>query len=268
LNIKLDIVTTVIITNYKQKKYIEEAIQSVKKQTYKDWELIIIDDTNGEDDLNDFNSPLNHVHVFETDDLGLSGARMFGANFADGEFLLFLDADDKLHPEFLEKTTKVLKENPDIAIAYTDTQHFGEADTSWTQPEYNFYELLSNNFICSCSLIRKSSFDDVGGYDTNNFNYWEDYELWINLGSKGYYGKHIPEKLFYYRIHKESGMQSERNRILAPFYKSYIVSKFPNLYPRPWATQVLNIINQYPPDFISWKPYQQEKFLKEGGLIS
>jgi GT2 family glycosyltransferase len=121
--------------------------------------------------------------------------------------------------------------------------------------------------MCACSLIRKNTLFAVGGYDLKNFNYWEDYEFWIALGAKGYYAKHIPEKLYYYRIHTESGMQSERNKVLSPFYKSYIISKFPVLYPAEWNKQAKEIISQYPSDFISWKPKQQEEYLKKKGII-
>jgi glycosyltransferase involved in cell wall biosynthesis len=259
---------TVIISNYFNKKYIEEAISSVIEQTYPDWNLIIIDDTNGADKLKGYRTKsIDKIKVVETDDIGLSALRMYGAELSDGEYILYLDADDKIHPTFLEKTVKLLDENPDIAVAYTDTQHFDGANTYWEQPEYSFYNLLIQNFMCACSLIRKNTLFAVGGYDLKNFNYWEDYEFWIALGAKGYYAKHIPEKLYYYRIHTESGMQSERNKVLSPFYKSYIISKFPVLYPAEWNKQAKEIISQYPSDFISWKPKQQEEYLKKKGII-
>ena len=121
--------------------------------------------------------------------------------------------------------------------------------------------------MCSCSLIRKKDFDVVGGYDINNFNYWEDYELWISMGARGYYAKHIPEKLFFYRMHPESGTQSKRNEILAPYYKAYIVNKFKELYPFEWQAEAKRIMRQYPDRFIALKPKQQEDYLKEKGLI-
>lgn len=261
---KIDV--SITISNFYNKKYISEAIQSVFKQTYQNWELFIVDDTNGKDELGIWKDG-EKIKVLETDDIGLSACRMYGASLSQGKYLLFLDADDKIHSSFLEKTVKTLKENPDVSVAYTDTQHFDGANTFWEQPEYNFHNLLIQNFMCSCSLICKDDFFAVGGFDLNNFNYWEDYELWIAMGARGYYAKHIPEKLFYYRIHPKSGMQSERNKFLTPVYKSYIISKFPMLYSNEWTKQAKEILAQFPTDFMSWKPYQQEIYLKKKGII-
>jgi glycosyltransferase involved in cell wall biosynthesis len=259
---------TVVISNYFNKKYIEEAVDSVIEQTYQNWELIIIDDTGGLDKLKGYRTKsIDKIRVFETDDIGLSALRMYGAERANGEYVLYLDSDDKIHPTFLEKTVKLLDENPDIAVAYTDTQHFDGANSYWEQPEYSFHNLLIQNYMCACSLIRKSAIFAVGGFDLDNFNYWEDYEFWITLGAKGYYAKHIPEKLYYYRIHSESGMQSERNKVLSPVYKSYIISKFPLLYSDEWNKQAKEILSQFPNDFMSWKPKQQEDWLKKKGVI-
>jgi len=257
---------TVVISSYYGSKYIGEAIESIKNQTYKSWFIIIVDDSNGKDGIENY-SENGLIHVVATDDIGLSACRNKGAFLSSGKYLLFMDADDKLAPTFLEKTVKVLEENPKISIAYTDTQHFGESNSFWTQPEYNFHNLLINNYICSCSLIRRKDFETCGGFDTDNFNYWEDYEFWINMGSKGFYGKHIPEKLFYYRVHQESGMQSLRNSALSVFYKSYIINKFPELYPFEWQYTAKKTLEMYPFDFMKWKPKQQEQYLIEKGII-
>lgn len=257
----------VIISNYNKKKFIKEAVGSVLNQTYQKFKIIVIDDTNGKDKLKELFEGKSNVTVYETNDIGLSALRMYGVEKTNTKYVLFLDADDKLHPLFLEKTVKLLDENPSISFAYTDTQHFDGADSYWEQPEYNFFALLQNNYICSCSLIRRRDLLASGGFDLDNFNYWEDYENWISMGSKGFYGKHIPEKLFYYRIHRESGTQSPRDRILAPLYKAYIINKFSEVYPREMKLEAERILKQYPPDIMKWKPVEQENYLKEKGLM-
>lgn len=257
--------TTVVISNFNRKKYISEAIESVRQQIYKDWELIIIDDTVGGDGLKSYEDA--RTRVLETNDIGLSALRMFGAEMAKGKYILFMDADDMIHPLFLSKTRDLLESHPDVAFAYTDTQHFDGANSYWEQPEYNFHNLLMQNYICACSLIRKDTIFAVGGFNLNNFNYWEDYEFWIALGAKGYYGKHIAEKLYYYRIHQESGMQSKRNELLSPLYKAHIINRFSVLYPKEYNDWASQIILNYPSDIMKWKPQAQEKYLKERGLL-
>jgi len=262
---------TIVISNYNKGKYIAEAVESVVNQKYGSWKIVVIDDTNGKDGVRDYlDYYLNYsswISLYKTDDIGLSALRNFGANKSSGKYLLFLDADDKLHSDFLKKTVDILDKNTNVSIAYTDTQHFDGADTCWIQPEYHFQNLLSGNYICSCSLIRRSSFDVVGGFDEGNFNYWEDYQFWIAMGAKGFYGKHIPEKLFYYRISKNSGMQSKRNIFLGYLYKSYIVSKFPQLYSKEvYLTAKINL-GKYPKNFMKQKPHEQKKYLKDNGYI-
>jgi len=263
---------SIIVSNYFNGKYISEAIASIFEQTYNNWEIIVVDDTNGKDGVREyleyFFNYSSKIFLYKTDDIGLSSLRNFGADRAKGKYLLFLDADDKLHSDFLKKTVEVLENNAEISVAYTDTQHFDGADSCWLQPEYNFNRLLIYNYICSCSLIRKSSFDAVGGYDTDNFNYWEDYEFWIALGSFGFYGKHIPEKLFYYRVHSESGMHSLRNIKLSGLYKCYIISKFPHLYKTEDVKNAVDYLNTFPKDFMKRKPKQQEEYLREKGVIN
>ena len=258
-------IVSIVISSYFGGKYLQEAVDSIKAQTFTDWELTIVDDTWGKDELPEkIDLPENGI-VVHTNDIGLSQTRMWGVNWSmDGsKYLLFMDADDKIHPTFLEKTVKLLEDSPEVSFAYTDTQHFDGANSFWEQPEYNFNALLMGNYICSCSLIRKKDFIAAGGFDINNFNYWEDYECWINMGSKGFYGKHLPEKLFYYRIRKDSGMQSDRNDKLGFVYKAYIVNKFETLYPRGWGEQAREILSHYPANFMKWKPKEQEQFLKE-----
>jgi glycosyltransferase involved in cell wall biosynthesis len=262
---------SVIIPNYKNAKYINDAINSVIAQNYNNWEMIIIND-GGEDIQIDEDIRLKYgkmISVISTKDIGLSACRMEGYYHSSpyAKWILYLDADDKIDPTFLEKTVEVGESSAkNIGIIYTDTQHFGDANTYWDQAEYNFHDLLINNYICSCSLLRKEMIEDAGGFDLNNFNYYEDYEFWIACGARGWYGKHIPEKLFWYRIHKDSGMQSERESKLGYVYKAYIVSKFPELYDRDWVKQSKDILTLFPSDFMKWKPSQQEEYIKENNL--
>lgn len=256
---------SIIMSYFNHERYVEEAVESIKKQSYLNWELLIIDDTNGFGNLK--GDAVWHIYTTETNDIGLSALRNYGAKKTDGKYLLFIDADDKLHPEFLYECVKALEEHPEFEFAYTDTQHFDGANSYWEQPEYNFVNLLNNNYICACSLICREAFEDVGGFDENNFNYWEDYEFWIAMGAKGYYGYHIPKKLYYYRIHQESGMQSKRNQILSHVYKAYITNKFPYIYPKEIIDRSKFLLSSYPEDFMKWKPIQQEEFLKSKGMM-
>jgi glycosyltransferase involved in cell wall biosynthesis len=263
----LSIQVSIVVSNYHKQDFIQECLDSIYSQTYKSFEVIVIDDSNGEDAIDYIVNQYKPDSFCKTDDIGLSALRMYGVKKSRGKYVLFIDGDDKIHPDFLKRTLETLEANPEFSICYTDTQHFGEANTCWLQPDYNFSQLLIDNYICSCSLIRKNDLLACGGFDLDNFNYWEDYEFWINMGAHGYYGIHIPEKLFYYRIHKNSGTQSERDKILAPVYRAYIINKFNILYPRNFKSQVENVLLDYPKDFMKFKPHEQESWLKAQGKM-
>jgi glycosyltransferase involved in cell wall biosynthesis len=267
---------SVIISAYKSEKYISQAIESVLNQTYTRWDLIIIDDGNGELDntykiakkyKNDNDN--KNIRIYKTNNLCLSRCRNLGAFYSQGDYLLFLDADDYIDKTFLDKTVQLAEHYPQYGFVYTDTQHIDEENNFcgfWNHPEYNMHDLLLQNHISSCSLIVKEMFDEMNGFDENNRNYYEDWEFWIHAGSKGWYGKHLPEKLFYYRVHKDSGMQSERTNKLSNVYFSYIINKFSELYDREWIKQAKDILNKYPNNFMEFTPQEQDQWLKDNDL--
>lgn len=260
----LNSLISIIISTYNQENFIEEAIQSVLQQKYENFEVILVNASSKEQTkeiVEKYRS--DKFHIYEKKNCGLSETRNFGASKSSGKYILFLDGDDKIHPEFLSKTHSLLEDNPLIGFAYVDTQHFGESNGHWDHPEYNFKMLLSTNYISSCSLIRKKSFDEAKGFDKNNWGYWEDWQFWIKMGSLGWNGKHIAEKLFYYRVHSKSGMQSDRNKALAMVYKTYIVLQFPQYYDKDFVNSCKNIMSLYPKDFMAWSFEAQEGWLNE-----
>lgn len=270
---------SVVVSAYKSEKYISQAIESVLNQTYKNWELIIIDDGCGIDNtykiarLYKENSidKYKDIKIFKTNNLCLSRCRNFGAGMSRSysDYFLFLDADDYIDKTFLDKTVQLAEHYPQYGFVYSDTQHVDELNNfcgSWNHPEYNMHDLVLQNHISSCSLIKMEAFNDVGGFDINNRNYYEDWEFWISLGAKGWYGKHLPEKLFYYRVHKDSGMQSERTNKLGNVYFAYIINKFSELYDREWIQQAKNILKGYPDNFMEFTPQEQDQWLKENDL--
>jgi glycosyltransferase involved in cell wall biosynthesis len=267
---------SVIISAYKSEKYISQAIESVLDQTYNNLELIVIDDGNGVDNTYKiakryYKTNKIGMKVLKTNNLCLSRCRNFGAKNSSSysDYYLFLDADDYIDKTFLDKTVQLAEHYPQYGFIYTDTQHVNENNSlcgSWNHPEYNMHDLVLQNHISSCSLIRKEAFDDVGGFDKNNRNYYEDWEFWISLGEKGWYGKHFPEKLFYYRVHENSGMQSQRTIKLHTVYFSYIINKFPELYDKNWVKQAKGILSKYPDNFMEFTPQEQEQWLKDNGL--
>ena len=249
-----------IISTYNQAKHLDQAIQSVANQTFDNLEIIVVND-GSTDDTEKVLKKISNIdfEVINTDDVGSSKARHAGIERSFGKYFFILDGDDIIDKDFVAKTYKVMEDrvNDNIAFCYTDTIYFGVQNQRFFQPEYNVYNLLNANYICYCNLADREIYDSVGGYDKNNRNYWEDYSHYIYLASKGYYGKHLGEPLFYYRTHDNLSAKTQNFTLI---YKCYIINKFQELYPPEVVKQAKEILSKYPSNFMQMKAEEQRKY--------
>lgn len=243
------LIVSVIIPCYNQAQYLPKSVESVLAQTFRDFEIIIVDD----------GSPDNTVQVAEeliakhTDarirlirkaNGGIASARNFGISASKGHYLLPLDADDQLMPNFLEKALEQMSLNDGIAIAFTDIQHFGARTDVYRSGPYSLDVELVDNRIPSCSLFKKEMFEALGGYD-ESFRSYEDWDFWIRALAAGWKASHIPEPLFCYRKRQESdeGLLAYGNRNRKSLLEM-LRSKHSALYQKhafcnsPWRTLV------------------------------
>ena len=199
-------VSVIIPVGPDHEKYAIDAIESVFAQTYQDWEVIVVNDT-GESWEEGFLSPISgapYARVIETEgSTGAGAARNLGASIARGKALVWLDADDYLTPQCLDKMVMVAGEvGP--AVIYTDWIKMDH--TREQKPEY----AKSKDFICGHVLIKmqhsnnimvpKSYHDKIGGYDPTVPG-WEDWYYQIELQLAGLCSYRIPEALFVYNFY-------------------------------------------------------------------
>src|SRR5262249_42518182 len=149
-------------------QYLDEAVDSVLSQTFQDFEILIVDD--GSTDVEtqrivaSYSRP--NTTVFRTANQGLAAARNFLIARAGGDFLCALDADDKLHPRFLETTVRVLEQNPELTFVSTHLQMFGEEEKIWPdEARCDLAALLVDDTIITPALVKRSAVLSVGGYD-------------------------------------------------------------------------------------------------------
>lgn len=195
---------SIVVPCYNQGNFLEDTIASVLRSTFQDFEIIIVND--GSTDQNTLNvlARIRHekIRVIHQENLGLAMARNNGFAVARGEYFLPLDSDDMIAPTMLKESIALLQAHPEVAYAYTDIHYFGDENFILLVPEYNLYKFLWLNLHAHCALIRKQAFLNVGGYVKNkDIHGYDDFELWIHLGLRGWYGKRIPKPLFYYRRH-------------------------------------------------------------------
>ena len=192
---------SVIIPCFNHGHYLDEAIDSVLAQTFQNFEIIVVND--GSTDpatielLKGYDRP--KTKVIHTSNQGLPSARNNGIQAAIGEYILPLDADDKIGSSYLEKAVGVLDSNPEIGIVYCEAEYFGDSIGKWELEEYRFPEILLGNVIFCSGFYRRADWERVGGYRSNMVYGWEDYDFWLSLIELGRQVYRIPEVLFSYR---------------------------------------------------------------------
>jgi len=198
---------SVVIPCYNQGQYIDEAVDSVLSQTCRDFEIIIVNDGSTDENtlqlLKNYNKP--KTRVIHTSNQGLASARNNGIKEAKGEYILPLDADDKIEKTYLEKGVALLDENHACGIVYSGAEYFGEVTGIWDLPDYSFERILLENMIFCSALFRREDWERVGGYRASMKYGWEDWDFWLSLIEAGREVRRIPEVLFYYR-YKENSM--------------------------------------------------------------
>lgn len=234
---------SVIIPAYQCELFIKETLDSIFSQTYKDFEVIVVNDGSSDNTaqiLLDY-QPKQNLFVFEQSNLGPSAARNNGIKRCSGEYIAFIDADDLWLPDKLEKQVAILEQNPETILVYSDTFFFDInkwKDTSFDfAPPYKgmiFEQLFVNNFIPLLTvLIRRNTLDKVGLFDEEIIGP-EDYDLWLRSSQ---FGKvdFINEPLAVYRINfgqlskKKLRMIQNILRVKSKFvtreYGNFILSK-------------------------------------------
>ena len=202
---------SIIVPCYKQAQYLDDTLQSVFNQSYAQWECIIIDD--GSPDNTDVVSEKwvakdKRFRYFRKNNGGLSSARNYGISQSKGEFILPLDADDKIGLKYISLAVSAINTNSQIKVVYCKAEKFGVAGGLWDLPDFSLFNLSRNNCIFCSAVFRKSDWELVGGYDEQmNFG-WEDWEFWIALLKNGGEVRKLDEICFYYRTTLNSMLQS------------------------------------------------------------
>ena len=201
---------SIVIPVYNREKYITFAVESVLRQTYTDWELIISDDGSTDGTLEmitEFALHDSRIRVLTAEHKGAVHALIAGFGAARGEFIGQLDSDDLLEPPALELTVKALDGHPDWGMVYTNYRDIdGQGQLTrvgWRcSIVYSSHTLLTAFMTFHFRLIRKSIYQKVGGHNPS-FDMIEDYELCLRLSEVTEIGK-VHEFLYQYRQHPES----------------------------------------------------------------
>jgi glycosyltransferase involved in cell wall biosynthesis len=204
---------SIIVPCYNQAQYLDEALQSVLDQTYSNWECIIVNDGSPdttEEIAQTWVEKDNRFVYLKKENGGLSSARNAGISIAEGEFILPLDADDKIGAEYVAFAVESFQNDPSLKVVYCLGERFGIENSKMFFKPFSLDNLSKKNMIFCTALFRQQDWKLVGGYDANMIFGLEDWEFWIALLKNGGKVKCLDYLGFYYRI-KSSSMLTDLN---------------------------------------------------------
>lgn len=205
---------SILLTCYNHMRYLPAAVQSIKEQTYRDFEIIAIDDGSMDETRHWLANNSDGIRVyFNKANLGTYGALNTGLALAKGSYIAVLNDDDVWAPRKLELQMKVFAENPNIGLVHTDGQFIDgegkvvpgaplgfEFPTTTTSGRDILLALLhANKIIASSVVVRRECFDKVGLFNDEYFGSG-DWEMWLRIAEHYDIGC-VPEKLTSYRVH-------------------------------------------------------------------
>jgi len=208
---------TVYVPTYNYGAYLKEAVDSVLRQNYDDWELIIIDDGSTDDTpevLAQFKGNPK-IRIYHQENQGLTKTNNKAIKLAQGKYIMRLDADDYLDDNALLVLANVLDHKAEVALVYSDYYIISEEGELLRLERRNkVYEddqLLDLPSHAACAMLRKSCLVELGGYN-EEIPRQDGYDLWLRLIQK-YQVDNVNLPLFYYRRHAGS-MSASMDKIL------------------------------------------------------
>lgn len=209
---------SIVIPSYNRAEFIPATLDSILAQTYKDFEIIFIDD--GSTDATEtvvqaYMDKDFRVKYFKQANSERAVARTYGMSLAEGDYICLVDSDDVWYPHKLEVQLVVMEADPELAMSYASVDRIDlkghklgyaarqhEGYTGWV-----FFELLKRNFIPSVTpMIRRGALKKVKTQNTEYIPY-EDWDFWLRLSREGRFF-HIVEALGAYRLHPGQSVQN------------------------------------------------------------
>ena len=213
---------SVVMPTYNRADFLGEAIDSVLAQTYPHLELHVVDDgstDSTESLINEQYGADPRVHYYRQTNQGQSVARNVGLAHAKGQYIAFLDSDNRWMDHRLETQLAVFAERPAVDIVYGDNISIDEQGNEISRKNMRRHSgrimalLLQDNFISfNTTLTKRKCFDELGGFD-ESFRVADDYELWLRF-STTFVFEYMPVYLGYYRVMRDQ-ISSDKTRRFA-----------------------------------------------------
>lgn len=242
---------SIIITYYNLGEYICEALESIQKCNYTNYEIIIVNDgSTDEASIETLNKiPRDtRMQIINQENKGLSAARNTGAVMAQGKYITFLDADDTIDINYYTQCIKVLEEHQQVDIVYSWVKFFEGKDEIWPTFNLRLPYLLLSNMAAAFYVVRKEKFMSFGLNKEEMKQGMEDYDSLINMCKNGCKGVSIPEALSNYRYRFNSMSKSFNPNSVIKIYNE-IVDAHNEVY-QQYSTEVIKLMNTNGPGYL------------------
>jgi GT2 family glycosyltransferase len=220
---------TVVIPCFGHGEFLGEAVASTLGQEGGAPRVVVVDDGSTDAATRAAYGQLPEgVELLRQENAGVAAARNAGAAAAETPYLLMLDADDRLRPRALGTLRAPLEAEPALGFAYGDAEFFGAWSGRLAFPDFDGYRLLHRSIVTATSLMRRTMFEAVGGFDTTLP--YEDWDFYLGALESGWAGRRVPEVVLDYRRHESSRLAGDR----ADYRRNYraIRAKHAALYAR------------------------------------
>lgn len=191
---------SVIVPLYNASTTIVETLDSVLASTYRPLEVVVVDDGSTDGSLHvvqQYAASHPEVRVLSQPNSGVSAARNNAIRHATGEYILPVDADDKISPDYIEHAVAAMRD--DVRVVGCRAEYFGARQGEWKLPEFSYERLARKNMIHACSLFRKADWQRVGGFCRQEI-YREDWDFWLSMMELGGRYVRLNETGLYYRV--------------------------------------------------------------------
>lgn len=218
---------SILMTCYNRAKYIGVAIESVIASSFKDWELIIVDDRSTDNTYTiatEYASKDNRIAVYRNEkNLGDYHNRNKAASYARGKYLKYLDSDDLIYPYSLEIMIDHIKKYPQVGLVFCD--HLNQDNSGPFPILYNTYQAYYQHFLKAYlfyagpggTLIRTDVFRELGGFSGKR--YLGDTEMWMKI-SLHYDILKVQTSLIWWRVHEgqEDNLETKNPIVISDRY--------------------------------------------------
>lgn len=224
---------SIVIANYNYAEFLAEAIRSAQQQTYSNIEIIYIDDGSTDNSLDvarEFD-----ITILSQQNQGVCAARNNAVEFAKGQYILFLDADDILMPNAVEHLYQLMQQSePDVGYIYAQMEYFDHKSGLFESKEFCPKALAKGNYISVTCLFNRAKFLQVGGFD-RGLVAREDWELFIRLWHHGIKGRLLAEPILKCRKHKDG--QKVRFNTQKYVIATKLFYKYPRFFIKKFLTK-------------------------------